>query len=164
MAKTKTVQIAGVEFELSTPYAEGQTINEFEAKALNQTRLENIGNNFRKAIKAAVEGVEGAKSLDAIRAEIAEYDANYQFTARASGGGSTKTPLEKMAEKLAKAYLGMVLKQKDMTMKAYIEANGKEAFDAKVAEVAEHPDIVKRAKEELKAQEKMAAQTLDIAV
>ncbi|MCB1838493.1 MAG: hypothetical protein KDH99_12825, partial [Alcanivoracaceae bacterium] len=83
---SKTISILGVEVEISTPYAEGHTISEAEAKALNQTRAENIGNNFRKRIKDSKEGVEGAEPMEKILADLAAYDASYVFTLAAAGG------------------------------------------------------------------------------
>ena len=44
----KTISISGQAFDVSTPYAAGHTLTEAEAKVLNQTRAENIGNNFRR--------------------------------------------------------------------------------------------------------------------
>ena len=49
----KTITIQGVEFTVASPYAEGHTITEAEAKALNQVRAENIRNNCAGLVKAA---------------------------------------------------------------------------------------------------------------
>lgn len=161
---TKTISIQGVEVTVRQPYAAGHTINEHEARALNQTRAENIGNNFRAAIKAAQEGKEGAKPLDAVLAELAEYDAGYEFTARAAGSRSTATPLEKMIAKIAKNWLIAKLKENGTTFKAYIEANGEAVVEEKLAAVMANEAIQKLAKEELKKQEKAAAALAEIAV
>ena len=59
----KTVTIAGLAVELSTPYAAGHTLNEAEAKTLNQVRIENIRNNSAKAVKEA--GDDAAKAVEA---------------------------------------------------------------------------------------------------
>ena len=69
--------INGISFEISTPYSEGHVLTEAEAKALNQTRSENIGNNLRAKIK---EMQEAGESEDAIAAIVAEKDAEYVFT------------------------------------------------------------------------------------
>ena len=45
---SKTITILGEKFEITAPYAEGQTLTAVEARVLNQTRAENIGNNLRK--------------------------------------------------------------------------------------------------------------------
>lgn len=162
---TKTIQIAGVEVTVSTPYAEGQTINEHEARALNQTRAENIGNNFRAAIKAAIEGKEGAKPLETVLAELAEYDKNYVFSAGRVGGGSSMTPLEKMKLKLARNWLVAKLKaEKSMTLKAYTEEVGEAQVESILEKVMETDQIEKLAKEELKRQEKTAGALAEIAV
>lgn len=162
---TKTIQIAGVEVTVTTPYAEGHTINEHEARALNQTRAENIGNNFRAAIKAAVEGKEGAKPLNEVLAELTEYDKNYVFSAGRVGGGSTMTPLEKMKLKLARNWLVAKLKaEKGTTLKAYTEEVGEAQVESILEKVMETDQIEKLAKEELKRQEKTAGALAEIAV
>jgi hypothetical protein len=162
--ETKTISIKGVEVTIRAPYAAGHVLTEHEAKALNQTRAENIGNNFRAQITAAVEGKEGAKSLDTVLAEIAAYDAEYQFTARAAGTRSTATPLEKMTEKVAKTWLIGKLKESGTTLKAYIEANGEAYVDEKIEAIMANESIQKLAKEELKKKEKSAQALAEIAI
>jgi hypothetical protein len=162
---TKTIQIAEIDVTVRTPYAAGHVINEHEARALNQTRAENIGNNFRKALAAAKKG-EGSKTVEAILAEIAEYDANYVFSAgRATGSGSTMTPLEKMKLKLARNWLIAKLKaEKQITLKAYIEQVGEPQVDSILDQVMATEQIEKLAKEELKRQEKTAGALAEITV
>ena len=53
---TKEITIAGQTFAVLQPYAEGHTITEAEAKALNQVRAENVRNNMAGKVKAAAEG------------------------------------------------------------------------------------------------------------
>jgi hypothetical protein len=49
----RKIQIGGVVLSAPTPYAEGHVLNANEAGAINQTYLENIGNNFRSAVTKA---------------------------------------------------------------------------------------------------------------
>lgn len=162
--ETKTISIQGVEVPVRQPYAAGHVLTDHEARALNQTRAENIGNNFRAQIKAAVEGKEGAESLDSILAKLAEYDATYEFTARVAGSRSTATPLDKMTAKIARNWLVAKLKEQGTTLKAYIEANGEATVDEKLEAIAANEQIIKLAKDELKKQEKAAAALAEIAV
>jgi hypothetical protein len=55
MPETKTKTIEGKNFEISQPYEEGHVITAIEARVLNQTRSENIGNNVRAKLKEAIE-------------------------------------------------------------------------------------------------------------
>lgn len=153
MAKIK-INIYDNEFEVSAPYAEGHTLSEIEANVLNRVRAENISNNQRAHVKAAIDGKDGAKSLDEVKADFAAYDKAYVFNMVAARGSRTSmTPLERECTRIAKAWLVQKLRESSTTLKAYTEANGKEAVDAKVAEVAGNDQIVKMAKANLKRAE-----------
>lgn len=158
----KTISIGGHEVEVSTPYAEGATINAIEAKVLNQTRAENIANNFRKRLKDAADNAEAlAETFAAIRS----YDAEYAFTAVTRGTSTALSPVERMALSLAKKWLSMKLKETDFkTLKAYTEAKGEEYVDAKLSEIAETDDIQKEAAAAVKRAQKAVSAPLGIAV
>lgn len=146
---TKTIYIQKQPFNVSEPYAAGHTLTEIEAKVLNQVRAENISNNFRKAVADAVAGKEGAKNLDEVQKDFAEYDSTYNFTAVRRSAGPRLSPLEAECVRVAKQWLGSKLKELGKTFKTYIEENGKEAVDAKIAEVATNEAIVAIAKKNL---------------
>lgn len=149
---TKQISIQGVPVTVSAPYVAGHVLTENEAKALNQVRAENIGNNFRKAISAAKEGKEGAKPIEVILEELAAYDANYQFSARVAGvSRATRTPLEKEADRLAKQWLVGRLKEQGKTLKAYTEEKGEEFVADKLDEIANTEAIQAQAKKNLAA-------------
>jgi hypothetical protein len=154
MADTKTISIYGQEFEVQQPYNEGHAISAIEAKVLNQVRAENVANNQRKNIKAAIDGGEGAPSMDEARAAFAEYEAGYEFTEAAAGGGSraTLTPLQKEAKKIATALVMKHLKDSGRK-KSDVDA---EAFAAQVAQLAEDDKVLKIAKRRVKENEELA--------
>lgn len=159
----KTITVQGVAVEISQPYAAGHTITEAEAKALNQVRAENIGNNMRKTIKDALE--EAGGNVEAIQsdiqAKVAEYDKNYEFTLASVGGGSTRLdPLTKECRSIARDFLHSKIKEAGQSVKDYKEANGEEAYKAKIVEISEHPKVVEAAKRALKEREKMASADL----
>lgn len=161
---SKTISILGVDVEISTPYAAGHVLTEAEAKSLNQTRCENIGNNFRKAIKAAQEGAEGAKPLDQVLAELAEYDATYAFTMGSTGTSrSSMTPLEREANRVAKQWLVGKLKAQNSSMKAYTDEKGEEFVKGKIAEIAATDAIQAVAKKNL-ANAQKGAESLEVAL
>jgi len=160
MADMKTVTINGVMVEVAQPYAAGHAINEAEAKALNQARAEAIGNNNRKAIRELLDA-EGA-TPESVQAEvqklISEYDEKYEFTMSTAGGSTARLdPLTKECRKLARAYIVGQIKEGGMTLKEYEEKNGENAIAEKVAEIEEHPEIVKLAKKALKDREALSA-------
>jgi hypothetical protein len=156
MAKEVTIQ--GVLVSISEPYAEGATINAAEAKALNQMRAENIGNNVRAQIKALLE-TEG-NTVDSIQGEVqaavTTRDNEYEFTLASVGGGSTRLdPLTKEARKIAADFVMGKLRANGITKKAYAEQNGEDAFMNKVMELADHEAVQKAAKKTLKDRESL---------
>ncbi len=160
---SKQITVQGVIVDVTTPYAEGHTINEAEAKALNQVRAENIRNNTAKSIKGLLEA-EGA-TVESIAKEaqklVTDYDKQYVFTLASVGGGTRLDPLTKECRRLARDYISNLLKREGETVKAYKEKNGDDAYNAKIIELSEHPKVVETAKAELKKREAMAAETAD---
>ena len=158
----KQISIGGHDFDVVTPYAEGHSINAAEAKALNQTRAENVANNWRKRVK---EAGEDKPALAKVRKEFADYDAGYVFTLAAAGGSrSSMTPLEKECRKVARAWLVNELKKNKITIKAYTETHDTDYVKTKVAEIAEVPAIKELAAQNLKDAEKLAQKQLDVKV
>jgi len=159
---TKEITVQGVVVSVATPYVAGHAITEAEAKALNQVRAENIGNNVRKAITEMIEAAGGKDSLtDELRAQIqalvAEKDAAYEFTLASVGGGREPAdPLAKECRSIARTWLSARLKEKGLTQKQYAEENGEDAFMSKVVELADHPEIIKAAKKALAARQGLA--------
>lgn len=151
---TKQILIAKTPFTVSEPYAEGHVLTEMEARVLNQVRAENIGNNFRKAVDDCLKGVANAKSMETIQAEFAEYDKTYSFTAVRRTAAARLSPLDAEALRLAKAWIVGQLKAANKTLKAYVDEKGKDAFEAKMAEVAATADIQALAKKNLANQTK----------
>ena len=141
---SKTITIGGENFEVSTPYAEGHAITAVEAKVLNQTRAENIGNNFRKAVAEAKEKGD----LASVTAAIAEYDSAYTFSA---GGGTARTPIDPIeaeAYRIAKTVVkGKIQEKYGVSVKAYCENPENAAkYEAAVEKTAHQDDTLKLAK------------------
>lgn len=166
MADTKEMTVQGVTVSVSQPYQAGHQITEAEAKALNQVRAENIGNNLRKTIKEMLEA-EGAtpESVQAAAQEqVAAYDATYEFTLASVGGGSTARldPLTKECRAIARNFITAKLREKGISQKDYLAANGEDAIKIKIAELSENPKIVAAAKKALAEREKMADVDLSV--
>lgn len=164
-AETKQMTINGITVAVSQPYAEGHTINEAEAKALNQVRAENIGNNRRSELKKLLEAEDATpESVQAAAQEIvAAYDKEYVFTLASVGGGSARLdPVTKEARKIARALITDKLSEMGVTQKAYIEANGEDSIKNKIAELAENEKIVEAAKAAVKERNKTSGVTLEL--
>lgn len=150
---TKTLSIYGLQAEISAPFAEGHVMTAAEAKALNQTRTENISNNVRKQVGdlRSEDGTFTAENQAKAIALIAEADSKYVFTlANAGSGRKVVDPIEREAIALAKAGLTAKLKERGETIKGYDEKNGEGAFAAKVEEVAQREDVRKTAAKRVK--------------
>jgi len=146
----KTISIYGTAFELSAPYVAGHQITEAEAKVLNQTRAENIGNNFRSEVKEALE----AGKLDEVRARIAEYDTKYTF----SMGGTTRTPIDPIeaeAIRIAKDVVKAKLAEKGVKVKDYLASESNAAkYETAVEKIASQDETLKLAKQRVNAKKK----------
>lgn len=103
---SKTITILGEKFEITAPYAEGQTLTAVEARVLNQTRAENIGNNLRKVVKEAQE----KNDLSGVAEKVAAFDAEYTFSMPGQSAPRIVDPVEREALKLAREYVGNKLK------------------------------------------------------
>jgi len=150
---TKTMTIAGSLFEVSAPYVEGAVITAAEAKVLNQARAENVGNNFRKDVKEAMD----KNDLTAVTAEIAKYDAEYTFTL-SNAGRTPADPLAAEVMKVAKLYVKGKLADKGIkSIKEYLAIEGNEAkYDAALEKTAASEDVIKAAKKRLAEKKKVS--------
>lgn len=156
---TKEITVQGLLVEVTQPYEAGHQLTEAEAKALNQVRAENIGNNVRKAIKelANEDGTFSEEAAAEARKLVSEKDADYEFTIASVGAGRRITdPLEVECRRIARDYVNGQIKDKGTTIKAYVEANGQEKYDTLVATVAENEAVVKMAKKNLNEKNKLA--------
>lgn len=162
----KTITSGGVQITVSQPYAEGHTCTEAEAKALNQTRAENIGNNMRKRIGEIMDSddLSDDQKSEAIAEAVAEYDAAYVFSMVAvRSSRSSQSPLEKEARKVAREYIAEQLRAKGVTQKAYKEAKGDDAIDLLIEQLIENDKIKAIAQERIDAAANKFAD-LDLAV
>ena len=174
----KSITIQGQEFEVSQPYTTGHTCTEAEAKALNQTRAENIRNNKAASVKAALKAAGqneageqfelSDEALQALTAEVAEYDANYEFTLASVGGGrASRDPIEIEATKIAKASIVASLRSQGRTLKSVThdeEGNeiegGADRLAAAIAKVASGEDVIKAARKAVADRNKLASADL----
>lgn len=165
MAEPKEITIAGQTFTVLQPYDAGHVLTEAEAKALNQVRAENIRNNMASKVKAAAEGKEkeGDPSAETIVEAVAAYDAAYEFTLASVGGGKRPTdPVELECLSIARSMFAEHVRAKlKTTVKAVKEKIGEDAYNSKIAELAEREEVVKEAKRRVKARQAAAESALD---
>lgn len=156
----KSLMIAGVTFEAPYKYAAGHVLNEAEARTLNQTRFENLRNNFASKVKAA-NLPEGAEAPADLVAKFAEFEAAYEFSVPGTGGGTVKLdPIEREAHALAKEIIKNALANKGKSMNPPKDATDeqKEAYKKQIAEyiagVAAKDEVIAQAKKNVAARQK----------
>lgn len=126
------ITIAGHRFEVNAPpFVAGPfTLTEGQAHSLNQTRVENLRNNFAPKVKEALNG--SSELSDSQKAELQakfdEYAAKYEFGVRQAGQGRTVVdPVEREMLKLAK----------DDFTKAFFAKHGEKPSKEQVNEYSE---------------------------
>lgn len=151
--------INGLQFELSAPYAEGHTINAIEARVLNQTRAENIGNNTRARIK---EMQEANASEQEISDYVSEVDTNYVFTAAGVSSSRKLDPIEREAVKIArdllKAHLANDGRKLTVAPEGLTEDEWADKVSAEVERIAALDEVVAAARKAVAQKQKQAEQ------
>lgn len=154
----KQIVIAGESFDVpdaeALGYTEGHVCTAAEARSLFQTRCENIGNNMRKTVQAAIE----SGKLDEARNTVAQYANEYTFAMPGAGGGGRKMdPVEREARNLARASLKDHLAKQGRKLKDVPE----DKLEAAIDKVIEQNDLMAKAKKIVAARQKAGAETLD---
>lgn len=149
--------INGLQFEISAPYTEGHVITAIEARVLNQTRSENIGNNARAKIK---EMQDANASEQEITDYVSSVDAEYQFTAAGVSSSRKLDPVEREAVKLARELIKGKLAETGRKITVAPEGTTQEEWDdkvtAEVERVAADEQIIKVAQKNVAAKQKQA--------
>lgn len=166
MSETKPKVINGISFAISQPYAAGHVLTDLEAKVLNQTRSENIGNNVRAKIKEMQEPSDGsvASPETDILAMVAEFDAGYVFRSVSEGTRASVDPYEREATKIArdllKQHLAETGRKITVTPEGITEEEWKDKVEAEVNRIASSDAVLKAAKKNVDAKRKQADELL----
>jgi hypothetical protein len=161
---TGTITIQGLEFSVDYPYKSGTIdLTPGEASALNQTRAENLRNNFAAQIKQMLaehretnkipETEEVAPSVldkDELDKAFAEYSKNYEFGVRSLGGGGRlpTDPVEREAFDIASKKVREALKARNVKLTS---VSKEQMQDMVEAVIAKYPDITEEAKRRVNA-------------
>jgi serine protease inhibitor ecotin len=160
MPETKVKVINGLSFDISQPYTEGHPCTAAEARALNQVRAENIGNNMRARIKE----LQAAGKNNEIFQSVAEYDAQYALTDAAVRATAVKMdPVEREARAIAKILLKEHLAKdgRKLTLSKEVSQDERDAWEEKIEQqidkISERPDVMKAAAKRVKERQALAA-------
>jgi len=162
--KVGSITVQGLEFEVDYPYVAGTTdLTAGEASALNQTRAENLRNNFAARIKAGLaeyrktnnlaEDAEVAVTVldkDQLDKEWADYAGKYEFGVRQLGSGlrTPTDPVEREAHKIATAKVKEALAKANMKLASVTKEQMAELVKATIIK---YPDIMAEAKRRVEA-------------
>lgn len=167
-ATTSKIKVQGLIFEASKPYSEGYVLNALEAKTLNQTRDENLRNNFAKTVKdlqakLQAEAGEGntpremtIEEIADLQAKFAAYDASYTFAERRTA--APVDPVEKIAHSLAWEHIKSKLKERNYDLKT-VTPEKKEELIASL--ISKDPSIMEEAKRRVESSKSIASSALD---
>lgn len=160
LAEPKILSIMDIEFPVSQPYEAGHTLTEGEAKALNQVRKENLGNNFRKVVKDAIDaaGEGGTVDEQSLKDQFAKLDGEYQFTIATVSASRKLDPVEREVRNLIKSALREQLASETPPRK--LSDLDDEALESILDANMENPDIVKVAKKMVADRQKVASFSL----
>src|SRR5262245_35070421 len=158
-----TITIQGLAFEVDRPYKAGAaTLTDGEAHALNQTRAENLRNNFASNVRKAIEDYRKANNLaedaevpvseldhDGLQAEFDKYAESYKFAPGQGGGARTPMdPVMREANRIATEKIKIALAAKSIKFNSV----SKDRMSEMVAQViAKYPDIKSEAERRVKA-------------
>lgn len=167
MPESKPKVINGLSFEISQPYVEGHVLTALEARVLNQTRSENIGNNVRAKIKEMLEPEDGsapAPEAD-IQAYVSEFDAAYEFKTASEGGRTSRDPYEtearKIARELLKEHLASTGRKLTVAPEGLTDDEWKEKVDTEVDRIASTDGVLAAAKKNVDAKKKQSSSLLE---
>lgn len=153
--------IAGHVFDVSDDprIVPGATMTEGHVHTLQQTRRENIRNNFAMRVKNLGDEPSAA-DLEKLQSDLNEYAEKYEFGVRQAGSGRRVVdPVEKEMLRLAKEAIAT----------AYFAKNGERITGAALTEAAEKlleargEDYAKRAKRAIREREQAAEAILQAA-
>lgn len=117
--------VAKQKFVMFKPFAAGDTINEHEANALNQTFAENVRNNFSAKVKSYLDA--GSFDEAAMQTELNDYMSSYEFGVRkgrpagagGGGGGRRSDPVATRALELARSAVRKKIQEIGGNLKDY---------------------------------------------
>lgn len=161
--ETKSKIIHGVAFDITQPYVEGAVITAAEARALNQVRSENIGNNVREKLKELLEAGDTAGAT----ALVAERDSTYVFNMSSGSSAVKRDPIETEARKIAKELIkeNLAASGRKLTVapEGETEESWSEKIDGEIDRISALSDVLKVATKNVADKQKKSAALLESA-
>ena len=158
-APSHDITVQGLVFPARQIFDEGHSLTSVEADVLNQTRDENLRNNYAAKIKAVMkeEGAESSGDLtDAAKKTLTEkfpaFEEGYEFGSR--GGAREVDPVRKQAMLFATDEVKKALKKKGHSIK---EIGAEKVREMATSAIAKYPKFLEKATAAVAARDAAAA-------
>ena len=162
-APAHDITIQGLVFPARQIFDEGHILSAVEAGVMNQTRDENLRNNYAAKIKATMKdekvdsvGALNKEALTQLQSNFPTFEEAYEFGSR--GGAREVDPERKQAILLATDSVKKALQKKGMTLR---DVGADKIRDMAQAAIEKYPKFLEKAKE-IVAARTLAAAELDI--
>lgn len=126
--------IQGIQFECAAPYAEGHVLTKAESGVLNQTRAENLRNNFAGVIRKKLEELEketpprkefNTEELSNLAEQFSAYEETYEFQGKRTSRAPVD-PVKREANRIARSAITAALEAKNITVKSLVDGKMEE--------------------------------------
>jgi hypothetical protein len=151
------ITIQGQTFRVPVRYAQGHTLTEGEASALNQTFHENLRNNFAKKV---TEGQEAGLGMDVLQQQLDDYANEYQFGVRTGGGGFRGDPVMTLAMNSAREIIRGAIKAKGLDVDEWPASRISQAAKAILDSQGEDGKIISSARKQIEAEREVAKEAM----
>lgn len=160
--KTMDFTSYGVSFEISAPYTSGQVMGEGEAHSLNQTRVENIRNNFAPTVKEITDKAKSEErevteeEVATLQSALAEYEKTYVFQGKRTMRAPVD-PVKRKARGLARDIIANALRSRNIKIADLAEGK----LDDLIGQYLEgHPELTVEAKRQVEEAKAIAGEAL----
>ena len=160
------ITIQNLGFECAAPYAEGHVLTKAEAGVLNQTRAENLRNNFASVIKAKQKALSEEEpprtelsedELADLREQFAAYESEYEFQGKRTSRAPVD-PVKREANKMARDAINAALRERDINPKDLVAGKMEELISQYLEK---NPDVLEEAKRRVETVRAAASAALD---
>lgn len=157
--------IQNIPFEAAAPYAEGHVLSKQEAAVLNQTRVENLRNNFAGVIKKKLEALSKEEpprtelsddEIAGLKEEFASYEDSYEFQGKRTSRAPVD-PVKREAVRMAKDTITAALRGKGIEPKNLVEGKMEELISGYLDK---NPQVLEEAKARVEAAKALANDAL----
>jgi hypothetical protein len=160
------ITIQNLGFECAAPYAEGHVLTGPEASVLNQTRAENLRNNFASVIKGKLKALSEEEpprseltedEIADLREQFASYENEYEFQGKRTSRAPID-PVKREANKMAKDAINAALRERNINPKDLVAGKMEELISQYLAK---NPDVLEEAKRRVENVKQAANAALD---